>query len=395
MAHRRHRLAQRRKDVGLSQERLATAVGVDRSTVLRWERGETDPQPWHRRRLADALGISVEQLARLLSEAVEQRAARQSAPGESGPDDLVALESLRKADRQVGGSYLYAAVTGYLQRTVAPRVFGQVSDDGDGGQTFAAAAGLTEMAGWMAHDAGRDSLAEQHFHRALSLAGLGQDHQLVAHIYGSLSHLAYQTSRPTAGMTYASQGRSHLSNAEPNPGLTARLLALQAHGYAAERDDEACIQSLRDAELALGEGPGRSSSPWVNQFDGASLAAEAARCLARLDQPDAARQQAEQVVALRPRERIRSRAFAQLTLTTILVAQGRVDEACAMAGDVLAATRGLGSFLVVQHLERLRRSLGAHRAVPEVAAFLDVLTEELRERQWLAAWMPSSTSGSA
>ncbi|WDZ86258.1 helix-turn-helix transcriptional regulator [Micromonospora cathayae] len=65
---RRHRLAQRRKAVGLSQERLAESLGVDRSTVVRWERAETDPQPWHRPRLAAALRLSVEELADLLAD---------------------------------------------------------------------------------------------------------------------------------------------------------------------------------------------------------------------------------------------------------------------------------------------------------------------------------------
>jgi transcriptional regulator with XRE-family HTH domain len=67
MPGRRQRLATRRKTVGLSQERLAEVVGVDRSTVVRWERGETDPQPWHRPRLAVALKLSVEDLAVLLA----------------------------------------------------------------------------------------------------------------------------------------------------------------------------------------------------------------------------------------------------------------------------------------------------------------------------------------
>lgn len=66
VAQKRHRLAERRKAVGLSQERLAEAIGVDRSTVVRWERGETHPHPWHRPRLARALAVSIEELTGLL-----------------------------------------------------------------------------------------------------------------------------------------------------------------------------------------------------------------------------------------------------------------------------------------------------------------------------------------
>lgn len=64
MAHKRHRLAERRKSVGLSQESLAEKIGVDRSTVVRWERGETHPHPWHRPRLARVLAVSIEELDR-------------------------------------------------------------------------------------------------------------------------------------------------------------------------------------------------------------------------------------------------------------------------------------------------------------------------------------------
>jgi transcriptional regulator with XRE-family HTH domain len=68
MPLRRYRLAQRRKTVGLSQERLAEIVGVDRSTVVRWERADTDPQPWHRPGLATTLKLSLEELAELLAD---------------------------------------------------------------------------------------------------------------------------------------------------------------------------------------------------------------------------------------------------------------------------------------------------------------------------------------
>ncbi|MET7965447.1 helix-turn-helix transcriptional regulator [Micromonospora sp. NPDC005305] len=66
MALKRHRLCQRRKALGFSQERLAELLGVERSTVVRWENVETDPQPWHRTRIASALGVTLEQLDDML-----------------------------------------------------------------------------------------------------------------------------------------------------------------------------------------------------------------------------------------------------------------------------------------------------------------------------------------
>jgi hypothetical protein len=309
----------------------------------------------------------------------------------AGTSDLAAVQSLRVADSQIGGGYLYAAVTGYLQHTVAPRLFGTAALT-DEPAVFTAAAGLTEMAGWMAHDAGRDALADQHFQRALGLATVGQDHQLSGHILASLSHLAHHTKRSEQAIAYARQGHDRLQAGQPHPGVAAKLFAMQARGHAALGQADPCRDQLRHAERVLDSSATEPRSPWVSQFDEASLAAEAARCFRQLGQLDAARRQAEQVVELRPRERARSRAFAQLMLISILIAQGRPDEACAVAYDVLDATRTLGSYLVVRQFEDLAERFAPYERAREVAAFLDCLREELRERRWLAHWLPSTDS---
>lgn len=57
-----------RKAAGLSQERLAERLSVERSTVQRWEAGQSTPQPWHRPELATVLSISHDRLAELLED---------------------------------------------------------------------------------------------------------------------------------------------------------------------------------------------------------------------------------------------------------------------------------------------------------------------------------------
>jgi tetratricopeptide (TPR) repeat protein/transcriptional regulator with XRE-family HTH domain len=82
MAAKRQRLAQRRKAAGLSQEALAGVLEVERSTVVRWESGETEPLPWIRPKLARALRVSAEQLDGLLKiePQPEPTAAREGVP---------------------------------------------------------------------------------------------------------------------------------------------------------------------------------------------------------------------------------------------------------------------------------------------------------------------------
>jgi transcriptional regulator with XRE-family HTH domain len=69
MAARRYRLAQRRRALGLSQEQFAERLGIERSTVVRWEAGQTEPQPWLRPRIAGVLRVSIDQLDELLAQA--------------------------------------------------------------------------------------------------------------------------------------------------------------------------------------------------------------------------------------------------------------------------------------------------------------------------------------
>ena len=68
MAFRRQRLSQRRKAVGLTQESLAQRLGVERSTVTRWEAGDTEPLPSIRPHVARVLQVSADQLTELLAE---------------------------------------------------------------------------------------------------------------------------------------------------------------------------------------------------------------------------------------------------------------------------------------------------------------------------------------
>jgi transcriptional regulator with XRE-family HTH domain len=84
--------------MGYSQEALAAKLGVERTTVARWEQGRARPHPWTRPRLAAALGVSLDQLAGLL----DVPAHLWQLPGTTTTDDQAAgiaacLPALRQA----------------------------------------------------------------------------------------------------------------------------------------------------------------------------------------------------------------------------------------------------------------------------------------------------------
>lgn len=69
---RRERLVAARKVIGKTQEQVAEEVGVDRTTIGTWERGEYTPAPKQRPSYADALGISLSELDGMLTGIVSE-----------------------------------------------------------------------------------------------------------------------------------------------------------------------------------------------------------------------------------------------------------------------------------------------------------------------------------
>ncbi len=87
----RTRLRKRRQAVGLTQEELAERVGVNRSTIVRWENGTTaGPRPRQRPTLAEALRISIDELEYLLAR--QKPSSEDPAQADSGTPGTVELD---------------------------------------------------------------------------------------------------------------------------------------------------------------------------------------------------------------------------------------------------------------------------------------------------------------
>jgi tetratricopeptide (TPR) repeat protein/transcriptional regulator with XRE-family HTH domain len=164
-AARREKLAQRRKALGLTQEDLAGLLDVERSTVVRWERGESEPLPWVRPKLAKALKVPADRLGELL------------AVGGPAPPDGAARQVPRQLPPAVAGftgrSAELAALTRMLDRAGAGGA-GTVVISAIGGT---AGVGKTALAVAWAHQAA-DRFPDGQLY--VNLRGYDPDHPIPA-----------------------------------------------------------------------------------------------------------------------------------------------------------------------------------------------------------------------
>ena len=68
------RIKEARLTAGITQEELAARMKVDRSTVTKWENGQSNPKVPVLLKLADILGCTVDELLRPQAEAKEKTA---------------------------------------------------------------------------------------------------------------------------------------------------------------------------------------------------------------------------------------------------------------------------------------------------------------------------------
>ncbi|MEU1753767.1 hypothetical protein ABZ436_14035 [Micromonospora matsumotoense] len=237
----------------------------------------------------------------------------------------------------------------------------------------------------MAHDSGAVEPARQHLDEALTLAERSDDRQLVAQVHAGLSHLANHCGDPHRALFHARHGLEHLRQAPSHGRLHARLLAMQARGFAIAGQPVEATRVLSDAETSLHR-PVAMASEWLSPFDATSFAIEAARCLLRIGDLSESQRQLQAALAASPVDRVRSRALAQLMLVRVLLGRAQIDEACAVTHVVLNEIASLGSGVIIDQLRHASVLFASHaKACAGVPPLLDRLRDTIRERSWIGA----------
>jgi len=354
-AARRHLLAERRKVLGLSQEKLAEVLEVDRSTVARWERGEVDPLPWHRPALANALEVSVEDLALLL--ATDELA---HAVGDTTPDDEVdALELARRVEASDVSAETLARLEGAFDEMAVAYATAQpeelitrlrnhlkyVSRLMDARKTLQQHRQLLLVGGWLSLLAATVHIDMRHSGRAR--AWLRTANQLATHAaHAEIRAWCLETQawdELTAGRYRSAVDLSKQAQAIAPKGGSARIQAIAQEGRAwarMRRPAEALEAVERVNALVSGlDAPDRPEHHYC--YDPGKALTYTATTLAWAGDPAAEEYACAVVQRLEGKgaERPRRLAAARLDLGLALVSTGKPDEAAAVAIKAITSGR--------------------------------------------------------
>ncbi|HEY8524244.1 MAG TPA: helix-turn-helix transcriptional regulator [Acidimicrobiales bacterium] len=377
----REALAARRKAVGLTQESLAEALRVERSTVARWEQGTASPRPWYRRKLADALDVTPDELTRLLEPASTTSATPEQTEywhgdvGDSHRPTSVAsasyVESVRanarrliELDTSYGGDDL-ARLAARAFRSAYERLASGLYVPGVERDLQAAIGELGQVAAWIAYDSDKQQLSRQLTNEALLHSRMAGDRRMELCELGQLAMQAVHLGRPAEALRIADEV---IDSDPPSPRIDAVFRIRRARALAQMGDRSRSLREHDRAAAILGAGVTAADPDWTWWVDDAELAWHRAMSLASLDGWSAAVDLFQTAHDLRSPAAQRARYNDRAHLLEAQLAVGAWHDAEASLADILASTGDVRSSRTTALLRRIGRQLARADSAPSTVA---------------------------
>jgi len=297
------------------------------------------------------------------------------------------LSRLYELDDQYGGAGgNYELALRSLRRL--RRVLHRASYGPSTGEALHTLAGeLTEHAGWLAFDAGRQAEARYWWLDALHTARQDGKDRVSVVVLGSMSQQASELgwSREAIESAQAAQ-----QAAEPwgTPRLHSVLLAWEALGHARSGDERASRQALLRAGALLGAGRRDGDPPWLTWWDEADLAWHEMRAAQHLGKLPLAERCSRDALAAVRAEYPRNRALYLACRAEVLVGQRSIEEAVSTAAEAVMAAGEISSGRIDSRIDRVRVELARYSDQPQVADFLDWSADVLAVKANMSAFGP-------
>ncbi|MFJ6125963.1 helix-turn-helix transcriptional regulator [Streptomyces griseoviridis] len=414
-------IAERRRFLGYNQDRFAEALGVDRTTVGRWEGGKHAPQALFRPKLAEVLQVGLDELDSLLAqvEASPRKAVGQPPSGQHGSgedDDMIRREFLRTIamtgalaaispddletlgdESNRGSSQDFLRMNEHLWRvyqlarakqSVLPIVREQLAalhrsmvgrSNAEVHALCRAAGDLFQLAGELAFDSNRYTDAAASYTLAASVSKDARSFDLwacalIRHAYVDVFEHRYKEALDilAAAERIAKRGDS---------GLSTRywVASVQAVAHAGLDDLAACERAMDEAEKVRDLKRPASNGGWL-RFDGSRLDEERGARYAQLGMLDRAEETLKSALkqdALSEGQSFRRRGAVLADLAAIGAQRRDPDQVVTYGAAAMQLARESSSGYVARRLLDLRSGFGSlthDRRVAELGAEIDALS---------------------
>ncbi len=248
--------------------------------------------------------------------------------------------------------------------TVQTQTLGDLATQADAAnrsRLLVLAARYAEYAGWMAQEAGDDSLALRWTAQAVELAEVGGDRHLASYVLVRRALIAFYAGDAT--QTVQLVGPAQSGSLPPRiRGLAAQR---EAQGHALAGDDYACRRSLERARnlLAIAGAEADEGAPVLGTVSLADPAAMVTGwCLYDLGRADQAAEVLDRECPRIPGSAVRSRARYGVRRALAHAASGEPERACEIASELLPFVPALRSATIQTDVRRLARELHRFRA---------------------------------
>ncbi|KUL51743.1 DNA-binding protein [Streptomyces sp. NRRL F-4489] len=397
---------------------MAAAIGVDRTTVGRWERGETTPEAFHRPGIAEALRMGLDELDALLTPSPAGFQERTASPpcvrhGSEEIDDMIRREFIRlmvmagaltalapedadavaeAADRRSPADF--RLTNGHLwqvyqlarsKSSVTPVVQDHLGTLNDALRESREERGLCEAAGDLFQLAGEISFDGNRYADAASSYALAASASssarafdlwacaLVRHAYVDLYEKRYAEAADTLDVArrVAERGDSALATRH-------WVASVQAEAYAGLHDLDACERALDEAQRVADLSTPVHNGGWL-RFDGSRLAEERGARYVQLGRWDLAEETLTHALEsreLRNGQSFRRRGAVLVDLAAVGAKRRDAEQVMTYGGEALRLAGQTGSGYIARKLQGLRVELekcGLDRRVAGLSAEIGAL----------------------
>ncbi|WP_405013216.1 tetratricopeptide repeat protein [Kitasatospora sp. NBC_01539] len=238
-------------------------------------------------------------------------------------------------------------------------------------------AGAGELAisvGWLAHDSNRLADARSFYAEAVATARMAGDAGLEAHVFCNSAFLARDAGRPREALRAAQAGQA-AARGLGSERLLALLALREAGGWAQLNDRAACERALARAAGLFDRGPSEADPEWMSFFGEAELVGQEAQCWSALGEWELAADRAGRAIALQDPHFVRNRVLYTAELAHDRLGLGDPAGAAEQGSAAVVLLGEVRSARIRGMLAGTAGRLGAHRAVPEVADFLDAYAD--------------------